>query len=351
MLPGSFAFFGVSLYVYGAAYTAVPAYLALAIPYAVYHRRWPIKPLLVSVAVLGMVSLPALLYVLINALKWDSIITPWFSIPRLPGVPRFDTVGNFRFWEPRFLSAAANNIGAAARLAVTQNDGLIWNVVPGFGVMYLFSLPLALFGFVLLCRECVRRQFTPAYLILAWCLAAAVLCVFIMPNVNRLNTGMLPLVYCTALGLSWIRERVRGVFYPLLALYGLSFLAFTWTYFTKYPEQAAPSFSSSIIEAIREASKDPHASVCVTNRVKGAYIYVLLANEEDPNEFLRTVRYANPGDEFQRVTSFGRYLFGLPPSDRPDIDVYVIADGELNYPRAMFSAKKIGYFLVLRRKR
>ena len=86
-LPASFALFGASLYTYATAYLAVPVYLAITIPYVLYHRRWPMKPFIVVLVLLGIIGIPAFLYVLINALKWASIVTPWFSIPRLPGVP------------------------------------------------------------------------------------------------------------------------------------------------------------------------------------------------------------------------------------------------------------------------
>ena len=203
-------------------------------------------------------------------------------------------MASIRIWEPQFRHSLATNLGGAAKLLVTQNDGLIWNVIPGFGLIYLFSLPLALIGFFLLCRQCLKREFTPAYFILAWCITTALLSAVVVPNVNRLNIGLVPLVYCAVLGVSFFQDRLRIVFYGLVGLYAASFVAFTWTYFTTYPAQVAPKFASSFTEAIVAASQDPHAKVCITSRIELPYIFVLFANKEDPREFLRTARYSNP---------------------------------------------------------
>ena len=151
-------------------------------------------------------------------------------------------------------------------------------------------------------------------------------------------------------GVSFFQDRLRIVFYGLVGLYAASFVAFTWTYFTKYPAQVAPKFASSFTEAIVAASQDPHAKLCITSRIELPYIFVLFANKEDPREFLRTARYSNPG-VIPTCVVVRRYTFGLPPQDRQDIDVYVICDGEVRFSRAEFEAEKVGYSVVLRKRK
>lgn len=43
---------------------------------------------------------------------------------------------------------------------------------------------------------------------------------------------------------------------------------------------------------------------------------------------IATVRYENPGAEFQNVRSFGRYVFGREHCDRASTQAYVLRDGE-----------------------
>jgi hypothetical protein len=61
------------------------------------------------------------------------------------------------------------------------------------------------------------------------------------------------------------------------------------------------------------------------------------------------VRYENVGEEFLHVSSFGRYRFGIPPTFQPEIDVYVVYNGELELPEPLFSTEKLGDFLILRK--
>ena len=233
---------------------------------------------------------------------------------------------------------------------MNQDDGQIWHVAPGYGLMYLFSMPLAIWGFLLLCRECCRREFTPAFFMLAWCITTAVQAIFILPNILRFSIGLVPLVYCTALGVSYFRDRHRIGFYGLLTAYALSFMAFTWNYFTKYAVAVGPR--AMFTEAIQAASRDPEAKICMTEIIGFSYIYVLWANQEDPREFLRTVEFVNPGGEFQTAMSFGRYSFGLPQQDRQDIDVYIAFEQQAApFSPEKFNAEKFGLFLVLRRKK
>jgi 4-amino-4-deoxy-L-arabinose transferase-like glycosyltransferase len=221
LLPLSFALFGLSLYAYGTAYIVVPVMLAMIVPYALAHRRMTIGPLAVALLMGALVAAPALLYALVNFFKWDSIVTPLFSAPRMPGPGRYETVGNFDLTSGRFFQAAFQNVCGAVRLFVVQFEQRPWNTLPGFGEIYVFSLPFTLTGLVMLCRTCLRRPFSPAWYMFAWCVATAVVTLFVDPSLNHLSVGILPKVYCTALGLSAVYERWRVPSYGIFAIYTL----------------------------------------------------------------------------------------------------------------------------------
>ncbi len=348
-LPLAFALCAVSLYAYGTAYIVVPVYLVLATTYGIYHRRWSMGQVAIALLTFTIVAAPAVLYVVINVREADSIVTPWLSIPRLPGLPRYETVGNFHFWEPAFYIRAMRGVAEALLLLVIQTDFQIWNGVPWYAFLYYFSLPFSVFGFGLLCRACWQREFTRDFFMLAWCLAAAAVVPFVLVSVNRVNAGLIPLVYCTSVGVGYFRQRRPPLFAALAALYALSFLAFTWSYFSTYADRVAREFNASLTETIAAASANPEDVVCVTDAVIFPYIFALFASQEDPHEFLQTVQYANPGEEFQDVSSFGRYKFGLPKSNDATIDVFVIRLRERKlFPRA-YVMEPHGEFAVLRK--
>lgn len=347
LLPISCGWLSLSLYAYGTAYIAVPVFLAIVLPYLVYHRCWSWAPAAAGLLTALFVGLPAILYVVVNWWKWDSLVTPWFSIPHLPGVARFDTVGNFHVTDPLFIIRVFHNLWQAGTLLITQNDGQIWNDMPWFGVIYLFSLPLAIAGLYQLCRECLSREFRPAFLLLAWCATTLVVAALVRPNINRLNIGLIPLVYCTAWGVASLQPRWPRLFRGMIVLYAGSFVAFCWAYFMLYPTLAARAFNPGLVEAVRAASGDSDREVYVTKEVTLPYIFVLYANEIDPREFQASVEYLNPAGEFRLVSRFGRFRF-VESLMGPGPKAYVFRADELPAWAAPHRQENFGDFVVVR---
>lgn len=304
-LIAAFGLIAVSLYGYGTAYIAVPVFLGLCLAYGIRHRLWRAATIAWSVVTFTVLATPIALYVLINRFGWDSIQTPLFSIPRLTGVPRFQSMSNFD---------VLGNLWVAAKLFVTQDDGLIWNAVPHFGIMYVFSAALAVPGLAILCHRIYTREsakeLDPSFVLVAWSIAAIVLCAFLSVNINRANIAMFPFIACTAVTVSYL-WKYRWAAVVLAATFAISFGAFVFTYFGSYRNQAAGAFYASFGEAISYAAGQTQGDICVTGNVNMPYVFVLFNTAEDPNKFAATVRYDNPGAEFQQVGSFDRYTFGL----------------------------------------
>ena len=302
--------YGLALYAYGTAYVVVPTFIGLALVYGQRHRLWPLRTIIVSAAVFVTVAIPIALYVAVNSFGWDTIRTPFFSIPHLSGLPRFKTMGNFNLFSVEFVRQAWANLGTAVDMFRAQDDGLIWNAIPGYGILYVFSPWLALVGLALLIGKNLSRDYQPSFVVLAWSLAAVVLMAFVSANINRANIAMFPFIYCVAVAVSLLwKHRALAVLMCLLV--GTSFIGFAGSYFGPYRTATAPSFFASFGEAIRYSVTQTEGEICVTDQVNMPYIFVLFYNREDPRMFKRTAVVANPGAEFETVSSFGRYKFGL----------------------------------------
>jgi len=346
LLPAACALYGVSLYAYGTAYVVVPLFLALLLGYGLFHEWWRRRLVLTGSAVFALVALPVVLFVLVNKLQWQSITTPFFSIPRLSGVPRFETMGNLNAFSGEFYGNAWENLRQGWRLLRTQDDGLRWNVLPDYGVLYWFSSVLAIVGFVVLARRALNRTPTLTFVLFAWCIAAIALTALVSVNINRANIVMFPFIFLTAVALS-ILWQWRSVAVALCLLYALSFASFTRTYFSDYREIAAGDFSASFGPAIEYASAQTPGAICVTRNVNMPYIFVLFYAREDPRRFAETVVYENPGAEFQSVSSFGRYTFGLDRC-RDTADVVVAGNDEKgSFDAARYRAEDFERFSVL----
>jgi len=302
--------YGLALYAYGTAYVVVPAFIGLALVYGVRHRLWPLRMIILSAAVFVAVATPIGIYVAVNSLGWNSIRTPLFSIPHLSGLPRFKTMGNVNVFSVEFVRQAWANLGTAADMFRMQDDGLIWNAIPGYGILYAFSPLLALIGLALLVGKNVSRDYQPSFALLAWSLASLLLMAFVAANINRANIAMFPFVCCVAVAVSLLWKR-RALAVVICLIVGASFIGFAGNYFGPYRQAAAEPFFASFGEAIRYAATQTEGDVCVTDKVNMPYIFVLFYNREDPRMFRETVHFANPGAEFETVSSFGRYQFGL----------------------------------------
>ena len=347
LVPAAVAY-ALALYSYGTAYVAVPLFLLLVGVYGAHHRRWPVRTMAAAAVAGCLVAAPIALYLLVNRLGWQSIRTPLVSIPRLSGVPRYETMGNANLLSDEFLPRATANLMGAWRLFRSQNDGLIWNALPDYGILYWFSPLLVLVGFAVLAERSLRLRFEVSFILSAWCVASVALTAFVPVNINRANIALLPFVYCAAMacGLLW---QHRSIAIMLCLLFGLSGIGFVSSYFGPYREQAAPAFFASFGEAIRYASAQTDGEICITNGVSMPYIFVLFANKEDPRQFYGTVRYENPGAEFQNVASFSRYRFGFDNCGASAKVLVVARDEEARFAGEPMSATRFERYTVLTR--
>jgi len=80
------------------------------------------------------------------------------------------------------------------------------------------------------------------------------------------------------------------------------------------------------------------------------YIFVLFYNQEDPRVFKQTARFANPGDEFETVSSFGRYTFGLGSCASNSSVILATHDEAANVRSEGFTVKEFERYTVLVRR-
>mgnify|MGYP000858966995 FL=1 len=331
-LPLSFLVFAISLYSYGTAYFFVPVFLLVISLYLIFYKKIKITTFLLSGGVFLIVALPILLFVVINIFQLNSIQTSWFSIPRLPAAPRFSAVSSI--FGSQFITNSIYNLGNFLWLLfVTQNDGLIWNCIPEYGYMFLFSTPFLFFGIFHLIRENKGgRKFNSQFLILAWFFVATVMAFVTTININRVNVVFLPVICFIAISISYIKRNARLFFRYVIVLYILFFGLFTYTYFFVYPESVSSAFFESLDEAIKYATETstPDEPIYVTSKINMPYIFILFYQKIDPHLFCESVVYSDPEAPFRWVESFDRYLFGMQ-DDRFSGHIYILHNSEPDF--------------------
>lgn len=360
-LPASLFVFALSLYAYPTAFFIVPIFLLIVFSYLLYHKKIDIKSdfknLGMGILLFTVTALPVFLFVIINYFKMDSIHTALLSIPRLTGPPRFSVASSL--FNSDFSGSFYQHIIEVIKIIINQDDGLIWNSIPEYGYMFLFSLPFLVIGFVKLLSENLfskAKRFQKSFVFLAW-LAVSLLLGGLLtpPNINRINILFIPLIFLIAVGIYYVIQNIRHFTVPIIILYIVSFSMFSFNYFSAYPEKTEQIFFESFGEAINYASNyasgRPDARIYVTNQVNMPYIYVLFYQRTNPEIFKSSVEFYNPGAEFQWVKSFGRYSFGINDINQSENAVYIVHNSEEGkFDKSGFTIKKFKYYSVATKK-
>lgn len=323
-LPVSFSFFALSLYTYLAAYFVVPFFLVISSIYLIIHRKVRSKIFIISWTIFLIIGLPIFLFIVINSFKLSPIESNMFSIPRLT-VSRFETQS--AVFSSDFIEKVIHNFKTFIHLLITQNDGWLQNGIPSYGFLYLFSIPLALFGLYLIIRQsCKLKIFNKSFFIFIWFLSGLILSVLVPSHIHKLNIIFLPLIFLTSKGMNALKS---DLCFALVLVYLLSFASFTNAYFNTFPEQIGQRFFESFDEAIIYATENTDGPICITGQVNMPYIYVLFYRKIDSRIFKDTVIYRNPGAEFQQVSSFDRYYFYFEDcGKREDVEAFVFHNSE-----------------------
>lgn len=320
------ALFALSLYAYGTAYFVVPLFVLSVYVYLAVVRRLTWRAAAIGLLAFGVVAAPVLTFIVINQYHLPSLFIGPFSIPQLPSTPRFSSFPIFG--QEHILQEMAANAQTLWHVLLSQDDGTLYNVLPGFGYAYFFGAPFILMGFLLCVQRVLsKRTFRIEALMLGLFFVSLLLGLVMSANVNRINCIFLPLLFFLAVGIHSL-QRVPVAFAGVILAFLLSFGSFVDVYFTTFPESVAPTFFASFGEAIDDASRSTTGPICVTDNVNMPYIFVLFARQFDPRTFLRTAVYDDPHAEFRTVTSFDRYTFGLDRCDPHASAAFVMTNDE-----------------------
>ena len=344
-LPFSFFLFAICLYTNCTAFFIVPLFILAASSYLIYHKKIKLKWMLLSFLVLLIFSLPAFLFIIVNNYQLGSIETPFLSIPQLTA-PRWKTTSTI--FSDQILEKYPFHFMVFTNFIINQNDGHISMDIPPYGFIYPLSLPFALLGLIILFKDWNLRMFNKCAFVIFWFLLSIVLAGLIFAIGYRINIIFFPLIFFTAVGIIYIKKMDRSIFFLIIAGYLILFAMFAHEYFTSYPDMVGPPFFESLGDAINHASNITSGKICVTGQVNMPYVYVLFYRQFDPDKFISTVKYSNPGAEFRGVSSFDRYYFGLDYCESvTDISAYVFHNSEANkFINGNFAITRFKYYSV-----
>jgi len=242
-----------------------------------------------------------------------------------------------------------DNVKGLSNIFLTQQDRWIWNAIPQFGEIYLFSMPLVLTGLVILILQQVKKQFQENNIMLFW-LGAALLLGLVSPvNVNRINILFIPLVYLMAKGLVFILKQSRLLAGLLVVLYLVWFGLFIRAYFSTFADKIGTIFYDSLGDAIHYAAENTDERITITtNEIHLPFIYVLYYQRIDPHVFLDSVDYYDSQAAYRDVASFGRWHFCEVSAMPKDEGAYIVENREVDlFDLELFETTHFKYYTVL----
>ena len=343
-LVPSMVMFAMSMYCYGISIYTVPVLLLASCILLLVRRKITVGQAFGAAAVWFLLAWPFLTCMLINTFRLPTIETPFFTIPFFPNSMRS---GDILFFSDDPLRQLGRNALSTLRILFQQYNNALCNEVKGYGSLYVFSIPLMLWGGFLYFRD--FRKNTGCALTVIWFLTAVFAgLITANVNINRINILFYPLVLFTGTGiwdicrrlLSTRRLKAAAAILPLVYLVAFGF--FVRAYFTTYAEQIASVFMQDFgraVTAVRDNDAD-RVYISADAQYKG-YGHV--------SEILTLFYLDVDAEEYQSPAFKERFTFRIPADPDPSEDaVYVAARSDLPYfDPQYYDREDFGKFLVI----
>ena len=299
----SMFFFALCMYSYGIAFYTVPPFLLIMGLYLPLRKllRW--RDVLICMGIYFGIAWPICLVMMINSFGWETIRTPFCTIPYFPHSMRSS---DLLFFSRDKLGQLRKN--AASLLQVyLRGDKLPWNTISGYGAVTVCFLPAALTGLVLCIlrwwreKEAGKRAGYLAVL-LYFLIANLSGLITAMVNVNRINILFYAVLILTGFGIHFIFQNLKKFSWAVIVAYAVLSVFFLHTYFTDHAKALSNYYFQDFLEAVSFAGeKVPHAKLCITPVVREndmaantAEILTLFALEVDA-EFFQGVKLDSDG--------------------------------------------------------
>ena len=300
---------------YGIANYSVPVFL-LAVAILLHKEKYvKVKEILIAVVIYITVALPEFLTMLINMFGWNSIETPWFTIPYFPDSVRSNDILFLDFsWKQ-----LGQNLVDFVWVVFGKKDSTISSTTVEFGPLYYFTVVFFVIGItVTICklkRSVAWEEKMPYVILLAWFLMgvwAGIMTKGVM--IHRINIIFYPVLFLAAVGIKWCICKCKWLVIPIVILYTVSAAMFAYTYFRSWADLSRDFYYESFVDALEYAeniecdiyyiSPDPQG----TGVTEVAQILTMFCHEIDA-EYFQGISNVQDGIEQLPYTERYRYAY------------------------------------------
>jgi len=323
----------LSVYAYSAAYFFAPLFLALAFGWLRLQGKLPLRHFVLLSALSLLTVLPILLYLAVNFFDWEAI-RAGISMPKYTGLARYEQKSTL--FGGRFRSHLLDQLLFPLKLLTTSVPVSTrhFNKMANFSVLFPFAIVPLAFGLGATIRRAVKlREFGVPVLMALWFAAALATVSVTTVNINRANVLWLPAVYFIALGVFYSCRRWRALLPVAAAAYLIYGGWFAHTYFTQYNAMRYdyPWPFHDLRPALASVSEraGPDDKIYITRFVHEAYMLTLFHSKTPPQDYLATRSIPDPDQPFQKIASFGNFIFIPERIDEADYLVLYNRDGNI----------------------
>lgn len=386
--------FGISTYSYGTSYFFVPVLLALLYISLFVVKKLNIKQCIIHLFTTTIISLPMILFVIVNFFDLDALTLGPITIPKLPTV---------RFKEITAIGSGVNgnifgNFINNIKMLFT-NDGNILNYTNPYGLFLCnwITIPITIIGIVVSIykqisffkskidcnlqvtqhlQDTQKNQKTQnsqnfynvppksqnsncglVYTIINCFFIASLLLMFMVDGaINRINVIFIPLVFYTVIGII----NLSKVWFVPVITYFILFTFMEHYYFTDYQTYISSYMNFGLKEAIVEAynivdTSNTHEygnaeqtnssnnenletikKLYIDNSINQPYIFYLLYNEIPTPYYINNVHKSNKNAMFQTINSIGNVYFTIP-TELDVNNVYIFRNSTLEKYKTLYN--------------
>lgn len=321
----SFVILGVSAYAYSTSYLFLPIYVLGTLGYLIYKKQISVKEAILYLGIVFIVSLPIILYVIINMFNLNQITILNITIPKLK-LNRYESTTTI--FSGKLIENCLQNLKNLALLLITQSDNLNWNALPAYGICYIVSIPFFIIGVRTSKKEYSDNLYNQ--IIKIWMISSVILAMFCIININRINIIFLPCIYYVVLGIYQIIKKYEFVRPLVIIMYATLFSLFILEY-SKQDFNEYLTFTSGVKELSDYCKEADSEQIYCYYSFKEPYIYMLFYQEYDTNDFIKTVEHFRNDGKFDDIKAFGKYRFYLPKEINENSLVVVPKNSNINY--------------------
>ena len=303
----SFIFAGLSAYAYATSYFFLPLFIIPLLIILIRKKEVTLLQAFFSVCIIFIITLPLILFVLINTFHLPQLNLPFMTIPKLSS-NRYEELTSI--FSVDFLTQSISNFANSLYILLLQYDNLPWNALKFFGTIYPISI-IFLFLEILICfSKQVKKIKIDYYYVFNLYFIICLLLMFICePNINRLNIIFIPIIYYCIIGIySLLNYKQKLIPILLIAIYSIFFIFFISNYFSQ-DWNTYFTFEGNLEEVFNYTNPIKNKKIYITNKIKEPYIYVLFYTKYPSQNFVQNVEYHNANAGFRQVTHFGNYYF------------------------------------------